>query len=133
MPCKMCLERGKTWSGSDPTCAFNAGEFNTDNWNCATMNRLREIATGYLFPPPSGSFFARDDSDNASIGVLPLGCGLDEDDWLQGYLVMTWYKDRGRTGQAWIMNDDDPPMCLTLGMAEAILTIYNAWGPEDAS
>ena len=46
MICTECLIRGKDWEGSDPKCAFDNDEklFSTDNWNCATMNKLRERA-----------------------------------------------------------------------------------------
>jgi hypothetical protein len=44
MACKLCNERGKTWNGDDPVCAFENGVFSNDNWNCATMNKLRNIS-----------------------------------------------------------------------------------------
>jgi len=47
MACRLCEQRGKTWEGSDPKCAFESYGFSHDNWNCATMNRLREIAKRY--------------------------------------------------------------------------------------
>lgn len=42
--CPRCQERGKTWHGEDPRCGFpDGGVFSPDNWNCATLNRLREL------------------------------------------------------------------------------------------
>ncbi|MBR8661188.1 hypothetical protein [Brevibacillus sp. NL20B1] len=109
MSCKLCIERGKTWNGDDPRCAFETGVFSPDNWNCATMNALREISrqlrTTY-----------RDDMAAASIGYVPF-----EGDEYSGYIVMTWYKDRGRTGNAFIAWDDEPIRELT--EADALLAI----------
>jgi hypothetical protein len=58
----------------------------------------------------------RDDQENGSIGVVPM-----HPDVGQGYLVMTWYKDRGATGSAVILNDDRPRKSLTLKTAERLL------------
>jgi hypothetical protein len=44
MACPRCQKRGKTWNGNDPRCGFPDGKsFSADNWNCATLNRLREL------------------------------------------------------------------------------------------
>ena len=50
--CPLCKKRGKTWEGDDPVCALKNGKFSDDNWNCATMNKLREIAIrlGLTYP-----------------------------------------------------------------------------------
>ncbi len=100
--CPMCQQRGKNWSGSDPVCAFKTGIFSTDNWNCATVNELRDIAT-------RRGVCDRRDMDSASIGVVPIE---------EGYIVMTWYKERGRTGNALVMWDDEKERPLTLQDAE---------------
>lgn len=101
MACIRCAQRGKTWSGGDPRCAFENGTFNGDNWNCATMNELREMSRQF-------ETYRRDDMAAASIGYVPF-----EGDDYSGYIVMTWYKDRGRTGNAVIMWDDNPVRELT--------------------
>ena len=122
MTCVLCQRRGKTWEGSDPRCAFESGVFDTNNWNCATMNALRDIA----YREKQFGYWYRDDNLNASIGIVharELRPGTDDD--LQGYLVMTWYKDRGRTGQAWLMDDDDVPRPIAQGEAEAFLRMYS--------
>jgi hypothetical protein len=109
MPCKLCRERGKTWNGDDPRCAFAFdGRFNRDNWACETMFELRRIA--YRL-----GTVTRDDMECASIGYVPY---VDEDsDEPNGYIVMTWYKDRGTTGNAIVMSDDNPIRELTEEMA----------------
>lgn len=104
MPCKMCAERGKTWNGDDPKCAFENGTFNSDNWNCATMNALRERAREL------GTDF-RDDMEAGSIGYVPYA-DLEGDEY-GGYIVLTWYKDRGRTYGAVVLFEDEPPCPLT--------------------
>lgn len=125
MPCKLCLERGKTWNGDDPKCAFEYDYFNTANWNCATMSRLRIIAEQL-------GTIMRDDNSCACIGYVPLDADLyvpgryGPPDMKSGYIVMTWYKERGRTGQALIMWDDEPPRPLT--ELEALQAIKNLGG-----
>lgn len=102
MPCKMCKERGKPpWFGDDPRCAFESGVFNTDNWNCATMNALRDLAEKL------GTTY-RDDLAAGSIGYVPF-----ENEDYSGYIVMTWYKNRGRTDNAVVMWVDEPLRELT--------------------
>lgn len=114
MACKLCKERGKTWEGDDPKCAFENKTFDTDNWNCATMNKLRDIAE------EQSELYWRDDAGPASFGAIP----FKGDNW-QGYIVMTWYKSRGRTGRALLMCDDEEPQILTEEMA---LEAINYWG-----
>lgn len=111
--CAMCAQRGKTWDGDDPVCAFDtAGKFNASNWNCATMNKLREIADGY-------GLRIRHDMAAASIGCVPF-----EGDDYSGYIVMTWYKDRGRTGNAFIAWDAEPVREFTYTDAVAAIAQY---------
>ena len=108
MVCRLCQERGKTWEGSDPRCAFVDGVFTTDNWNCATMNKLRDIARDL-------PLYWRND-DFGTFGAVPF-----EGEYWQGYIAMAWYKRRGRTKQAMLMGDGDMPLPLTEEMAlEAI-------------
>lgn len=46
----------------------------------------------------------RNDLDSASFGAVPFE---------EGYIVMTWYKERGTTGNAQVMWDDEPTKPLT--------------------
>ena len=112
MPCKKCRERVKDWNGSDPKCAFESGVFDTDNWNCATMNALREIAD-------------RDESrilyNEDERAYLMRGVWADEEGRGCDYVVLTWYKSRGCTTWAMSFFDQEPPQPLTLKEAEAIL------------
>lgn len=108
--CKLCKERGKPeYFGSEPKCAWEMTDFSSDNWNCATANALRDLID-YNF---------RDDMFSGSIGVIH----IPENDIVQGYVVMSWYKERGRTAQIWLFNDDDMPRPLLLKEAEEIVKI----------
>ena len=114
-------------------CAFPDGVFDGDNWSCRTMADLRTLVEEYYEERPRWpAWMMRDDTRSASIGVLPIPeCGESSMDTQsrrdairQGYLVMTWYKDRGRTGQAWTMWDGESPQPLNIQTAEFILARY---------
>ncbi len=84
--CRRCVERGKTWEGDDPKCAFrNAGYFDTENWNCATMTELRHLVD-------YGTSWS---SDDQRVGVF----GRDS-----RFLILGWYKSRGRTEFATVLS-----------------------------
>lgn len=131
-------------------CGFDAdGVFRSPNWNCQTLNELRALVNEWYEPDDERRFWAvtfRDDMRCASLGVLPIPeCddvgaygqdeGYDPVTILQGYLVMSWYKDRGETGQAWVFWDDCPPRPLNLATADFILRWYaeNHPAPHDAA
>ncbi len=83
--CERCQKRVKDWNGDDPTCAFLGGVFNIENWNCATMNELRSLAE-------SSTVWSEDNN----FGVVPYD-GL--------FVLMKWYKRRGRTDFAGVFDD----------------------------
>ncbi len=119
--CKLCKERGKTWQGSDPRCAFESGVFNSDNWNCATMNRLREIVK---YGDDDFTFYRRDDYMTNSIGIIFCGSGFDAE--VEGMtLIMKWYKDRGRTHTAFLLDPEGNFMLLTEELALKIIESVN--------
>lgn len=130
MTCPRCIKRGKTWDGDNPKCAFEniyvyfqdstskpytTNQFSKDNWNCATMNDLREFIDDQIEKGGRGYYY-RDDISTGTIAVLPY-----ETDNFYGNLVMTWHKERGRTGSAMVVCDDREPQILTLDIAEEIL------------
>ena len=102
--CPRCTERGTLPSfASEPKCAFApTGVFVADNWQCATMNALREIARDTKIMWTCDQHAA----------LLPLE---------GGFIVLGWYKDRGRTEYAGYLQDY---VCgpLTLRTAEAYLS-----------
>jgi hypothetical protein len=99
----MCRERGQTWNGDKPQCAFPDGVFVRENWNCATANALRDLC---------GEWANTNDDQNAQILK-----GVEE----CLHVCLTWYKRRGRTEGAWMMHDDRAPEPLTLTEAERII------------
>ena len=108
--CMACEKRGKTWNGDDPKCGFpNDSAFDIGNWNCATLNILRGIAEEL------GQIQCMEDT---SIAIIPIS-----DDDRDGWIVLSWYKSRGRTSTArFIFDDTDIP--LTLEIAQAALIKY---------
>ena len=77
--CPRCKERGQTWSGDAPKCGFDEnGNFLESNWNCATMNALRELAEE-----------TRVWCDDTNMGIVAR-CDV-------GHGVLIWYKSRGNT------------------------------------
>ena len=111
--------RGKCSGWSSPIrCAFDNEKriFSAeDNWGCQTMGKLREIAEEY-------GFHYRDD-DVGTIGVVPISAMIT--DGQRGFIVMTWYKERGHVGHAYVINDDDVPKSLTLETAKAVIEYHN--------
>jgi len=132
MSCKLCqefrkkypLKNGKhviikdepTLSMSPIKCAFEKKEFSINNWNCETCNALRDLIEEH-------GYRDRDDLRSASIGVLRIP-ESDKNYIQQGYVVLSWYKNRGRIGRAYVLWDDSPIEILTLRTAELIIDKY---------
>jgi hypothetical protein len=105
-PCPRCLARGQTWAGDAPNCGFKTGLFDSDNWNCATLNALREAAA---------TKNQRVYGDDVSCATLWTGFDMN------AFVVLTWYKNRGRTTGAVVVSDHNLPVPLRLKVAEAAL------------
>jgi hypothetical protein len=110
--CPRCKKRGKVWEGDDPVCGFDEqGNFLSRNWNCATLNALRERCKISW-------------CDDYSIGVTSKpDCG---------FLILKWYKSRGRTDS--LVNDEFEPATLK----EALMILGDIdppgdWGVMDAT
>jgi hypothetical protein len=101
--CPRCRTRGQTWNGGAPKCGFPQGVFDEGNWNCATLNALRDLVD------ETRALWSED-----QYAALIL---LDGD-----FIVLGWYKHRGRTEEAWLMSDGMQP--LTLDDAERFLAAY---------
>lgn len=106
--CPRCIARGKTWKGDNPKCAFKSGTFDADNWNCATANALRSAAQVRAY-----------NGDEDTCAVLPLP---EDYDHAAGFVVLSWYKSRGRVDGAHAVVNYKP-VPLTLAMAEAAITL----------
>jgi hypothetical protein len=78
--CPRCQERVKDWEGDDAKCGFDEnGNFLENNWNCATLNALRERA--------EENAVWSDNQQNVSV--------IQTFD--VGHAILSWYKHRGQT------------------------------------
>ncbi len=121
MNCEECKKRGKTWPGDDPKCAFARGAFDAENWNCASVNLLRDLVYEGQSPMPSGVDYRYcEDQKYATVQV-------DHVEGVEGALALwvTWYKSRGRTEGAWLMFSDQPPRPPTEDELMAVVRHYS--------
>lgn len=127
-PCKMCRERVKDWSGDDPKCGFpNGGEFDAGNWNCATVNALRDLAEstrdGVLRSYGDDQTHVMINLDDDAL-ELPSWDAAPASALPPLSLWLTWYKRRGRTQALWLLGEEDAPRRPTEADVLAILTHY---------
>jgi hypothetical protein len=115
--CKLCQENpivtnvgGWPIANRPPRkCAFRDGVFNPANWNCGTLITLRaDNGDEWAFSKKPGYAHGEDQS----CYTKHVGHGF--------FLVLGWYKDRGRTEYAGIL-DGEKMQPLRLDQAEAIL------------
>lgn len=105
MKCAKCIERGQTWQGSPPVCAWDRQPHDNwsfrDNWNCATLNEIRDL---------EGSPLAdyRWSEDQKYLTILIDGVELPRGRTPMA-LWVSWYKSRGRTDAVWLLYYDRPP------------------------
>ncbi len=115
MACKRCIEKGKPENyGSDPECAFESERFDKDNWNCATLNELREdieILNEKQPYPYYGAVSILYSNDN-TLCTLPLE---------EGFLIIGWYKQRGKVDNLFIINGDESPLIPDLKTTELVI------------
>jgi len=118
-PGKLVHHIDSCYYSSPIVCAFDENGKFKDIWSCETMIKLRGLC-GEDEEERAGTFHYRDDFQNGTIGVL----SIPENDELSGYLVMNWYKSRGRTDRAHIMDEDNEPKEITLEQAEKIISLF---------
>ena len=111
--CPACRNRVKDWDGDDPKCAFVDGVFSGENWNCATMNALRERVE-------SSSRHAVHWNEDVNAALLPAG---------GGFLLLAWYKSRGRTLVLFVDDDSARPATLL----DAVQALAYARGAKEMS
>jgi hypothetical protein len=116
MTCKACQTGVKGWKGDDAKCGFLDGTFSTKNWNCETVNDIRDIAERE--GNPNIHHLRPDDQNYATISTLEFSVLPQKDD--NGgcraqpvCLWVGWYKRRGRTEAMWLMFEVDPPRVPT--------------------
>ena len=102
--CVACRERGQTWRGDAPRCAFSEGVFG-ENWNCATVNMVRDVCYEGQVLDPLVHYQYCDDQKYSCINLYEVE-GLSGDPYAAW---LTWYKNRGRTDQIWLLYNHQPP------------------------
>lgn len=127
--CAACRARGKTWDGGDPDCAFQYGKpFSSDNWSCATMDAVRDLAGRYGDPLRDGVI-----RDYTSEGYDTYAVIRVDTDYIDiencHSMYVTWYKNRGRTSALWLLGDEDdgPPRAPIEAEVLAILKHYTLY------
>ncbi len=120
--CMACAARGKTWNGSDPRCAFESGVFSAENWNCATLNALRELVYEGQNPMPAGIDY-RYCEDQKYATVCIDAVELDGER-IALALWVSWYKSRGATEALWLLSESTAPRAPTERELLAILAHY---------
>lgn len=117
--CKMCTDRLKDWNGDDPICAFSF-DFNL-NWNCATVNAIRDICYEGRELPYGVSYQYCEDYKYATINTTgievrgrPIGMAL----WV------AWYKNRGRTDALWLLDSSGEPRQPSEEELRAVICAY---------
>ena len=109
--CEMCdaaYKNGRPRNyGSEPVCGFKNGTFNPENWSCRTLAELRRIACSF-----------EDIHQNNDMSLAHIA---DRDDG--GWIVLSFYKDRGRVGTASYVTDTSVTV-LTEKKAKEVLAFY---------
>ncbi len=120
MVCKMCLERGKDWTGSGPVCYFDNPN---ENWNCATLNAIRDIVYEGQELKDGVHYEYCDDEKYATINIHDITDR--KDNYIGRCLYVAWYKQRGGTEALWILDgEDDIPRNPTEDELLAIIKYY---------
>jgi len=141
MKCKLCIEQGHPPNfGSPPRCAFESGEFSSDNWNCATAIRIRELMYQESFGE-LGLRLRMHDQSFGSLWVPPhpedIPYGKRIGPWRGGgFISGYWYKDRGQTEMLIRVdprdggNEKEAALRLTLAEAEAAIENWDLYKLE---
>jgi hypothetical protein len=121
MTCELCIKRGKNWNGSDPVCYFDNPK---SNWNCATINGIRDICYEGNDPIKGVHYEYCDDNKFATINISDIRDG--KDNYIGRCLYVAWYKNRGNTQVLYILDDNyEPPSTPT---EDELVSIINHFG-----
>ena len=85
----------------EPRCAFEGEIFSPDNWACQTLSLLREASNDEINEKAWGKYWRSDDIGTISIIPVP-----DEVDDYGGFIILVYYKDRGKVNNAIRITDD---------------------------
>lgn len=120
--CKACQERVWDFKGDQPRCGFSAGAFSPDNWNCATLNALRDLVDESQHPmPPGVDYRYCADQKYATVHIDDVELNGD---WLGLALWVSWYKNRGTTEAVWILDHTGVPRQPSEAEVLAVLASY---------
>ena len=96
--CKYCLEKEKTWDkwNSPIECAFEKWFFSENNWNCWSMDFLREkVEDNSVYNEDTYAWIIPYNIQNKD----------NEDIW---FIYLEWYKSRWRTDKCIDMETQKP-------------------------
>ena len=97
--CALCRMRTKDWNGADPRCAFGPdGIFQADN--CALMSALRDKAEELAEDEAAAALCNQDEW----CFTLRLDWSIHGDNEAADFIVLAWYKYRGKCHGAWEIN-----------------------------
>lgn len=113
--CKLCSEQPLVDYGEPRRCAFMSGVFSSDNWNCLTLNGIRNKLNHGRF----------DDDEWLASTYVDFVADPDSGEQIaNGYLVLQGYKNRGRVqSAAFFATDEAGLLALTKDLAEVILAL----------
>lgn len=111
--CPRCVARGPLKNSDPPKCAFVSGIFSGENWNCATANAIRYLVQGDGFGTVPAGVSASFSNDTTAL-LVPVDIGEYE------FLLVSWYKRRGRTAVIATVGNEASP--LELALAEEVIT-----------
>ncbi len=109
--CKLCETTPvPDYYGSPRECAFDTeGKFTNNNWNCVTMSRLRALVDD------NWDKISSIDDEHAALFPLDIDCH-----W--SFLCLQWYKSRGKTSGAFVIDTSGNMESITLEIAEKIIS-----------
>ena len=120
MTCLMCKKRGQNWAGDPPVCYFDNP---AHNWNCATVNSIRDIVYEGQELKAGVHYEYCDDEKFATINISEV---WDNDNYIGRCLYVAWYKQRGGTEALWILDGEgDEPRQPTEKELLAVIRYYN--------
>ncbi len=134
MTCELCKTTEKTWKGADRKCAFevmkNDEYFQENNWSCASMLALRAICQAKeLIRCAGDEHYAVLPVHEVDVSSFNYDSTSDFDSWQmyeQGNvcLVVTWYKNRGRTTSANVIGSEGMIHAITEEFLVKVLDYY---------
>lgn len=120
--CNLCKITPKYWEGDDRLCAFQEDSFSINNWNCATLGKLRKLILEHFDGknPLDLDLVFRDDEERWVVidleSVKLTVYDYESNDPIPEdptCLYIGWYKSRGKTSQLLLMYNDQPPRAPT--------------------